>query len=145
MSSLYVSFLGMLEHLKCSPLQLRIWVQDQGNFTIGAIIGLILLYTARYFASPYRKLPPGPRGYPVIGNLLEMKDGQWLKFSEWQKKYGQFVQLPIFFNPMSRPVPTTRRSHLPQHSWPTSSYYKLSKSWRSTSRSTCSDISRSTT
>ena len=145
MSSLYVSFLGMLDHLKCSPLQLRIWMQDRGNFTIGAIIGLILLYTTRYFASPYRKLPPGPRGYPVIGNLLEMKDGQWLKFSEWQKKYGQFVQLPIFFNPMSGPVPTTRRSHLPQRSWTTSSCYKLSKSWCGTSRSTCSDIFRSTT
>ncbi len=95
-SSLSTTFLGLLEDLKYSLLQLWIWVQDQRNLTIGAILGLVVLYTACYFASPYRTLPPGPRGYPIIGNLLEMRDGQWLKYSEWQKKYGQFVTDPLF-------------------------------------------------
>jgi len=88
--------LGLLGDPKYSLLQLWIWVQDRGIFSVGAILGLIVLYTARYFASPYRKLPPGPRGYPIIGNLLEMRAGQWLKFSEWQKKYGYFVTDPLF-------------------------------------------------
>ncbi len=26
----------------------------------------------------------------IIGNISEMKTGQWLKFAEWHKKYGQF-------------------------------------------------------
>ena len=120
MLSLPTSFLGLLEDLEYSLLQLWIWVQGRGKFTIGTILGLVVLYTARYFASPYRKLPPGPRGYPIIGNLLEIKDGQWLRFAKWQKKYGKFVTEPL--SAISEPV-STRRPHLPQHCWPTSSRY----------------------
>jgi hypothetical protein len=85
----------MIEDLKYPLLQLWIGVQDHGVFSIGAILGLIVLYTARYFASPYRKLPQGPRGYPIIGNIIEIRAGQCFTFSKWQKKYGQFVFYPL--------------------------------------------------
>jgi hypothetical protein len=106
MSPLFTSLLRMLEDLKHSLLQLwsGLRVQHRGIFTSGAILGLVVLYTARYLASPYRKLPPGPRGYPIIGNLLEMRGGQWLKFSKWQKKYGQLIIHRLL--PISDPVST---------------------------------------
>lgn len=35
--------------------------------------------------------PPGPKGLPVIGNVLDMPMGkgkEWLVLAEWSKKYG---------------------------------------------------------
>ena len=34
-------------------------------------------------------LPPGPKGYPLIGNLLDMPITKpWLVYDEWRKTYG---------------------------------------------------------
>jgi hypothetical protein len=79
---------GPLQYLKSSLLRLQPNAQNHGIFHIGIILGLIMICTALYLPSPYRKLPPGPRGYPIIGNLLDLRSGQWLKFAEWRKKYG---------------------------------------------------------
>lgn len=90
MLSLSPLTLGLLEDLKSSLLKLHLKAQGHATFPIGIVLGLIMLYAARYFTSPYRRLPPGPRGYPIIGNLLDLRSGQWLKFAEWQKEYGKF-------------------------------------------------------
>jgi hypothetical protein len=35
-------------------------------------------------------LPPGPKGYPLIGNLFDMPvDKAWIVYDEWRKTYGK--------------------------------------------------------
>jgi hypothetical protein len=97
MSSSSASPFDLLKDKNSLLLQLLLRVQNHGTFLLGIILGLVVLYAAQSFASPYRKLPPGPRGYPIIGNVLEKGAGQWLKFSEWQKKYGEFMDTKSYF------------------------------------------------
>ncbi|TDL14900.1 cytochrome P450 [Rickenella mellea] len=44
------------------------------------------------------KHPPGPRGYPFIGNLIEVAKAErpHLLFPEWSKNYGKMVHFSIF-------------------------------------------------
>jgi len=79
----------LLQDLKSSLFKLQLKAQDHRIFPIGIILGLVGLYAVLYLTSPYRKLPPGPRGYPIIGNALDLRSEQWIKFAEWRKKYGQ--------------------------------------------------------
>jgi hypothetical protein len=49
------------------------------------LCGLCYLH---YTRSPWRKLPPGPRGLPLLGNLGQLNDKRWLISPECKRAYG---------------------------------------------------------
>ena len=52
------------------------------------VLSTILWSFRRRSAAP---LPPGPRGYPLVGNFFDMPSLQsqnWLTFAKWGEIYG---------------------------------------------------------
>ncbi|ESK85439.1 cytochrome p450 [Moniliophthora roreri MCA 2997] len=42
-------------------------------------------------------LPPGPKGYPIVGNLFQLDaDRPWHSLIEWKKTYGDIVYIRLF-------------------------------------------------
>ena len=90
MSSFFPLSLGLLQVPKSSLFEFKPKAQDHGRYPIDILLGLIVRCAALHLVITHRRIPPGPRGYPIIGDILDLRSGQWLKFAEWQKKYGEF-------------------------------------------------------
>jgi hypothetical protein len=56
--------------------------------TFSTAICISIFLTAHYLQSPWRKLPPGPRGLPLLGNALQLRSQQWLTFMKWKQEFG---------------------------------------------------------
>ncbi|THU84482.1 cytochrome P450, partial [Dendrothele bispora CBS 962.96] len=77
------------------------FVERNTQLSLLALLGLSVYLGVRYVNSPWRKVPPGPSGLPIIGNIHQMGSSkQWLKYTEWRKTYGDF----IFLNAGGQPL-----------------------------------------
>ncbi|KAM3067372.1 hypothetical protein ACMFMG_005272 [Clarireedia jacksonii] len=80
---------GHMGDILSSPLSMAI-ARVTLILTIFSILAFSII-SYRYYAFR-RRLPPGPKGLPLIGNLMELpKSHPWLTQTELHKKYG-----PIF-------------------------------------------------
>ncbi|THH33199.1 hypothetical protein EUX98_g986 [Antrodiella citrinella] len=71
--------------------------------SVGTIEAVLLLfctiYVAYYGYAISRRaslLPPGPKGWPIVGSLLDMpKNFHWLKYHEWSQQYGPVITVNV--------------------------------------------------
>ena len=65
-----------------------------------SLAGLVFVWRLFHLRSRHPPLPPGPRGIPFIGNLLDMpSEKEWLTFAKWGEEYGMLIYHPTEYIP----------------------------------------------
>lgn len=67
------------------------------SWVLAGLVALALLQWARSGRSR-KNLPPSPKGYPILGNLLEVISSKGLlykKMTDWAQEYGEILRLDL--------------------------------------------------
>ena len=72
------------------------------NYPYLSVVSVVLGCAAfiRFARGRRSDLPPGPKGYPIVGNIFDLPPTHlWEKFSEFGKQYGALsVRSPLDFH-----------------------------------------------
>ncbi|KAI9444595.1 cytochrome P450 [Lactarius indigo] len=77
-----------------------VWELATTRGGLAVILSLSLILVVRYSTSPWRRVPPGPRGLPLIGNVLELKDKVWMFRRDCKQKYEDVMYLSALGQPI---------------------------------------------
>ena len=72
----------------------RVWELATSHVGLAVLAFAIILVT-RYVRSPWRRVPPGPRGLPIIGNASKLQDKTWLFGRDCKQKYSAFSDFAV--------------------------------------------------
>lgn len=64
-----------------------------------AVVACLAIAWVLYSNRRNSKLPPGPKGWPIIGNRLDVpKIAPWLTYKRWSEEYGNEHAILLMLN-----------------------------------------------
>ncbi|KAH9040501.1 cytochrome P450 [Lactarius pseudohatsudake] len=77
-----------------------VWDLATTRGSLAVVLGIALILVVRYSRSPWRRVPPGPRGLPLIGHALELQDKVWMFQRDCKQKYEDVMYLSALGQPI---------------------------------------------
>ena len=78
--------------LPCQTKPPRLWATTScsalSKHPMTYLATLIVVLVAHYVIRPWRKVPPGPKGLPILGNALQLQNKGWMFERECKQKFG---------------------------------------------------------
>ncbi|KAF8991668.1 cytochrome P450 [Cyathus striatus] len=67
------------------------------SYLVTGLLIILSVLLSKWYRNENRALPPGPKGWPLIGNLFDfMPKELWIRADQWAKQYGSVCYLHIF-------------------------------------------------